>query len=117
MARIRTNTLFKLARSSVLHLKRLGTFIDYGAGLGRVVALAARERGYSAVIGIELSADLARRGNENLSRARYRTPCLILCIDASDFSSASPCDDILFLQLVYRINPCCCAATDPPVLS
>src|SRR5262245_20828707 len=39
-------------------------FVDYGAGLGRVVALAARLP-FTEVIGVEIDPDLARRGNVN----------------------------------------------------
>jgi SAM-dependent methyltransferase len=45
------------------------TFLDLGAGRGRAVILAA-ELGFGHVVGVELDADLAAEGNENLRRWR-----------------------------------------------
>jgi SAM-dependent methyltransferase len=44
-------------------------FIDYGAGLGRAVILAAMLP-FKRVVGIEISPFLAERARENLSRCR-----------------------------------------------
>src|SRR5262245_1804746 len=41
------------------------TFIDYGAGMGRVAVLAAR-LGYKQVIGIDFSEDLVAKGMANV---------------------------------------------------
>ena len=46
-----------------------GSFIDFGAGKGRVVALAARFP-FRAALGVELSPSLARTARENLQRGR-----------------------------------------------
>src|SRR6516165_4450472 len=51
------------------HITPKGSFIDYGAGLGRVTALAARFP-FNRVIGIDLDPDLVKRGNQNLEGAR-----------------------------------------------
>jgi SAM-dependent methyltransferase len=45
------------------------TFVDLGAGMGRVVLLAAR-RPFKAVIGVEVSPALVEIGRENLASAR-----------------------------------------------
>jgi len=45
------------------------TFVDVGAGMGRVVLLAAR-RPFRAVIGIEVSPALVEIARENLERSR-----------------------------------------------
>lgn len=64
---------------------RHSSFIDYGAGLGRVTALAARLP-FRRVIGIELDRDLAKRGNANLLRARgLIAQASIICVDATKF--------------------------------
>ncbi|HYZ14759.1 MAG TPA: class I SAM-dependent methyltransferase [Candidatus Acidoferrum sp.] len=44
------------------------TFVDLGAGMGRIVLLAAR-RPFRAVIGVEISPALVEIGRENLARA------------------------------------------------
>jgi predicted RNA methylase len=49
-------------------------FIDYGAGLGRVVILAAMLP-FKRVVGIEISPFLAERARENLSRCRGKLRC------------------------------------------
>jgi SAM-dependent methyltransferase len=60
------------------------SFIDYGAGLGRVTILAA-SLPFRCVIGVEFSADLVDRANANVKRAHssLRSPVKILCIDAA----------------------------------
>lgn len=58
-------------------------FIDYGAGLGRVTALAARLP-FRRVIGVEFDPDLAARGNANLRIARRLiAQAHIICADAT----------------------------------
>jgi SAM-dependent methyltransferase len=47
------------------------TFVDVGAGLGRMMILAA-ELGYRRVIGVELDPDLVRGAEENIARWRAR---------------------------------------------
>lgn len=59
------------------------SFIDYGAGLGRVTALAARLP-FRRVIGVELDQELVDRGNANLRNARgLRAAAEIICADAT----------------------------------
>lgn len=45
------------------------TFVDLGAGMGRVLLLAAR-RPFKAVVGVEVSPALTEIGRENLAAAR-----------------------------------------------
>jgi SAM-dependent methyltransferase len=76
------------------------TFVDFGAGMGRAVLLAAEYR-FRAVIGIELHATLARiaRRNVALWRAAGRTlaPMRLYCRDATEFTvPAGPCVAFLF---------------------
>jgi predicted RNA methylase len=49
-------------------------FIDYGAGLGRAVILAAMLP-FKHVVGIEISPFLAERARENLARCRGKLRC------------------------------------------
>ncbi len=58
-------------------------FVDYGAGLGRVVVQAAR-RPFGRVIGLELSEDLASRARRYVAgRRRLRCPVEIVTGDAT----------------------------------
>src|SRR3981189_2153520 len=57
---------------------RDGSFIDYGAGLGRVTILAA-QLPFKRVIGVEFDEALVERGNANIASAKsaLRAPCNI----------------------------------------
>jgi predicted RNA methylase len=63
------------------------TFIDFGAGKGRVLVAAARYP-FKKVIGVEVSAELAEISRQNIAKAN----CLkcgkvaSVCIDATDFA-------------------------------
>jgi SAM-dependent methyltransferase len=62
-------------------------FIDYGAGLGRAVILAAMLP-FKRVIGIEISPVLAERARENVSRCQSKLRCeniKIVNADAATF--------------------------------
>jgi hypothetical protein len=50
------------------------TFVDYGAGLGRIVICAATLP-FKRVIGVELVAELNRRARLNIAKARARFSC------------------------------------------
>jgi SAM-dependent methyltransferase len=76
------------------------TFIDFGAGMGRAVLLAAEYR-FRAVIGIELQPTLARIARRNMAvwRAEGRavTPMRMVCRDAAEFVLPDgPCVAFLF---------------------
>jgi SAM-dependent methyltransferase len=67
------------------HFAPRGSFIDYGAGLGRVTILAAR-MSFDRVIGLDLDRNLVERGNQNIRAARkLRCPAEIVCRDAMTF--------------------------------
>ncbi|MGH9640169.1 MAG: class I SAM-dependent methyltransferase [Bryobacteraceae bacterium] len=76
------------------------TFVDFGAGMGRALLLAA-EYPFRAVIGVELNPTLARiaRRNAALWRAAGRAlaPMRIVCRDAAEFElPPGPCVAFLF---------------------
>jgi SAM-dependent methyltransferase len=58
------------------------SFIDYGAGLGRVTILAATLP-FARVIGVEFDPALALRGQTNIERAK--SSAKIICADAAAF--------------------------------
>jgi SAM-dependent methyltransferase len=80
------------------------TFIDIGAGLGRVVLLAAM-RPFRQVVGVEVSAALRETARDNLTRRRRIDPPLackdvrIICADAA--GCRFPRGDLV----VYLYNP------------
>jgi len=79
------------------------TFIDFGAGKGRAVMLAA-ERAFQAAIGVEIHPGLAEIARVNLEKwgekwSGARCPASIRCQDATAFEFPSgPC-------VVYLFNP------------
>lgn len=81
------------------HLTPRGSFIDYGAGLGRVTVLAARLP-FDRVIGLDLDQDLVDRGNQNIRRARgLKCPARLICQDATTF------DIPIDASVLYLCNP------------
>lgn len=78
------------------------TFVDLGAGMGRVVLLAAR-RAYRTVIGVEISPALVEVARENVGSAhdphRLATDVRIVRADARDYTF--PRGDLA----VYLYNP------------
>jgi hypothetical protein len=76
------------------------TLIDFGAGMGRAVMLAA-ELPFRTVIGVELNPTLARIARRNLALWRAEghalAPTRILCRDAVEFRfPPGPCVAFLF---------------------
>ncbi len=62
--------------------------IDYGAGMGRVVVVAATDYPFKRVIGVEIREELARIAEQNIDRARSRLRCTnteIVVTDATTF--------------------------------
>jgi SAM-dependent methyltransferase len=80
----------------------LATFVDVGAGMGRVVLLAAR-RPFRRVVGIEISPALAAIARDNLASAhgaqRAAKDVRVVAADAASF--AFPRGDLV----VYLYNP------------
>lgn len=78
------------------------TFVDLGAGMGRVVMLAAR-RPFRAVIGVEISPALAEIARENLATLHDPTRVVrdvkIVRADAAEY--AFPRGDLV----VFMYNP------------
>jgi SAM-dependent methyltransferase len=78
------------------------TFVDVGAGMGRVMLLAAR-RPFRAVIGVEISPALTEIARENVAAARDEVRLArdvrVVCADAATY--AFPRGDLV----VYLYNP------------
>jgi SAM-dependent methyltransferase len=78
------------------------TFVDLGAGMGRIVLLAAR-RTFRTVIGVEISPALVEIGRENLACAndpgRVSRDVRIVRADAAEYRF--PAGDLV----VYLYNP------------
>lgn len=75
-------------------------FLDYGAGLGRVLLMAARHR-LKRVVGVELLAPLAESARRNVAaaRRRLRAPVEIVTGDAASWEVP---DDV---SIVFLFNP------------
>jgi precorrin-6B methylase 2 len=58
-------------------------FLDYGAGMGRAMILAACYP-FQRVLGVEVAADLTKIAKQNISRARHRLCCQNLQIATCD---------------------------------
>jgi len=81
-----------------LNLKPLDTFVDVGAGKGRVLCLAAQYK-MQKVIGVEYSAELATVAQRNVDRLRGRqTPVEIHIQAAEEFDYAGA-------TVIYLFNP------------
>jgi len=80
----------------------MATFVDLGAGMGRVVMLAAR-RPYRAVIGVEISPALVEIARENLASVRdsQRIVRDVKIVGADAAAYAFPRGDLV----VYMYNP------------
>ena len=78
------------------------TFVDLGAGMGRVVLLAAR-RPFRAVIGVELSPALVEIARENLTTVRdpQRVARDVKIVGADAVSYAFPRGDLV----IFMYNP------------
>ncbi|MCG8424205.1 MAG: class I SAM-dependent methyltransferase [Proteobacteria bacterium] len=92
------------------------TFVDFGAGKGRVAMLAA-EHGFRRVIGVEFAAEIHQIATRNLERLRARHAGLdrveFLCMDAADFVPPpeptvfylfDPFDDVVLGRVVSNIQ-------------
>jgi SAM-dependent methyltransferase len=73
------------------------SFIDYGAGLGRITILAA-QLPFRRVIGVEFSADLVERAATNVKCAQkfLRSPVKLVCIDAAAFEIPDDASTLFF---------------------
>ena len=76
------------------------TFIDFGAGMGRAMLLAAR-MGFREVVGVELNPVLAETAQKNIDKwvysGRAKCPMRMVVGDAAEFVyPAGPCVAYLF---------------------
>jgi SAM-dependent methyltransferase len=73
------------------------SFIDYGAGLGRVTILAAQFV-FRCVIGVEFSPSLVERARANVTSARaaLRSPIKFVCVDAGAFEMPDDASTLFF---------------------
>jgi predicted RNA methylase len=76
-------------------------FVDYGVGLGRVLILAAMLP-FKSVIGIEISAVLAERARENVSKCRGKLRCKDIEIVNAD---AAAFDVPIDVTTIFFNNP------------
>ena len=61
-----------------------GTFVDYGAGRGRALVLAASRYPFKRVLGVEISPELCRAALKNLNRIGARH-AEVICADAATY--------------------------------
>jgi 16S rRNA G966 N2-methylase RsmD len=76
-------------------------FLDYGAGMGRAVVLAALLP-FKRVIGVELSEELTGVANENIQSSRSKLVCKDVSMICEDATTYQPTSDI---TLFYFNNP------------
>ena len=83
-----------------LRLREDDVFVDYGAGLGRALLMAARSE-LKRVVGVELLGGLAKRAQQNLVAAKHRlkTPVEVVVADATRWEVP---DDV---TVAYFFNP------------
>jgi tRNA1(Val) A37 N6-methylase TrmN6 len=75
-----------------------GTFLDYGAGKGRALVLAARYYNFRRVVGVEMSGELCRQASRNLEHVAAGQ-AEIICCDAATYQP--PSDTTVF----FFFNP------------
>lgn len=76
-------------------------FLDYGAGMGRAVCLAAMYR-FRAVLGVEISPELCRLAIRNLERVRSKLRCKdVRIVNASAVEYEVPTS----VSVIFFFNP------------
>ncbi len=76
-----------------------GTFLDYGAGKGRALVLAARYYKFRRVVGVEMNVQLCREAAHNLKKHVAAGRAEVICTDAATYQP--PCDTTVF----FLFNP------------
>jgi hypothetical protein len=76
-------------------------FLDYGAGMGRAMVLAACYP-FRRVLGVEIAADLAKSAKDNIRRARHRLRCQDIEITTCDATLYEIPHDV---TVFYFANP------------
>ena len=66
-------TLIRL--SKIITFSEQDVFVDFGAGKGRVVVMAARYFPFKKVIGVEIAPDLSRIAQDNVDKNRRKLKC------------------------------------------
>lgn len=97
------------------------TFIDYGAGKGRALALAVG-MGFRRVVGIELFESLCAQARDNMAALARRDPRAaaveVLCMDATAYAPPpgdlfcyfyNPFDDVVMRQVLAALEAACTA--------
>ncbi len=93
-------SLIKRALGAVNERPEEHVFLDYGAGMGRVVLTAARYP-FKRVLGVELMTPLCDIARENVRRARHRLKSAIEIVNADATRFDVP-DDV---TLIHLFNP------------
>lgn len=78
------------------------SFLDIGAGKGRVMLQAALGYDFDQVIGLEVSHELASVAASNLAAARHRLRCRATAMVVAD-AATQPVDDAV--TVVFMFNP------------
>ncbi|WP_214325857.1 class I SAM-dependent methyltransferase [Nonomuraea sediminis] len=76
--------------------------IDYGAGLGRMMLVLARDVRVRRIIGVEHQAELYQRAQRNIAAARPKLRCKDISIEQADARKYKLPDDV---TVVYFYNP------------
>lgn len=80
---------------------RAHVFLDYGAGMGRAMVLAATYP-FRRVVGVEISEHLTEIARKNFEECRARLKCTNIEIVTGDATSYSPPHDV---SVIYFQNP------------
>lgn len=85
---------------SALRLRPDDVFVDYGAGLGRALLMAARTQ-LKRVVGVELLGPLVERARRNVlvAKPRLKAPVEVIAADATQWDVP---DDV---SVAYLFNP------------
>lgn len=74
-----------LARlSKIIPFSEQDVFVDFGAGKGRIVVMAARHYPFKTVIGVEISPDLTRIAQDNVDKNYHKLKCKKVELVTSD---------------------------------
>lgn len=74
-------------------------FVDFGAGKGRMLLLAAQSGCFRKVVGVEFSVELCRTAEHNIRRFRHRAGDVrfeVVCGDAADYQ-VQPDQNVFFM--------------------
>ena len=107
----------------------LYTFIDYGAGKGRALALAAG-MGFGKVVGVELFESLCLQARANIDALALRDPRAadieLLCMDAAAYRPPpgplfcyfyNPFDDVVMRKVLARLEAALRAEPRPVIIA